>query len=86
MAWIGQILAPMLPKLLEFIFKGIGNLGSWLWKKYKKRSDVSKSKDRIDSELDRLKKALEVAFDGTPITDEEKEEINRAFSDLVRDY
>lgn len=86
MSFLGSLLAPMLPKLLDWIVAGFTKMGRYLWTKYESSSKISKEQREVDAQLERLKKALESGYDGKPLTKEQKREIDEAFAELVRGY
>ena len=66
----------------ELLSLGWGVLTSWFKKSKKKK----KSQKEIDSQRDKVKKAVDVAYDGTPVTKKEMEDIADAWRILGRDY
>ena len=86
MNFLASLLAPMLPKLLDWVVSSITSLGVYLWKKYESGSRLKKSKREVDAQLKRLQSALKAGFDGTPITKDQKREIDEAFTALLIGY
>ena len=86
MSFLASLLAPMLPKLLDWIVGSFTKLGRSLWVKYKSSSKVRKDKREVDAQLKRLQDALKAGYDGKPLSKSEKREIDEAFSRLVTGY
>ncbi len=83
---MSAILNMVLPALLDWMVSGLTKLGRMGWVKYQSASKVRKKKKQINLELKRLQLALKDGYNGEPLNKSQKEEIDRAFSDLVRGY
>jgi len=81
-----NLVAAVLPKLLDWITKNLGSVAAWFWSKYKQGAMVRKEKREVTKELKRVQEAMDKAFDGEPILPEEKRELINAFRELIRDY
>ncbi len=78
-----SFLAGIAAKLIE---KYLTKLITWAWKYGQSRAKVNKAKKRIDIERDRLKEAIDSAYDGSPLTEEQQLEIIDASRALHSDY
>jgi len=86
MNFLGSLLAPLVPKLLDWVLNGIASMASWVWKKYQASSKLSKEKSEIDKQLVRVKAAIDGAFNGEEISKDQKRELIDSLRELIRGY
>jgi hypothetical protein len=75
MNFLATFLAALVPKILD-----------WLMARNAKMNARKKNDRAINEQRDRLKKAIDAAYDGEPVTKEEKDEVIDAAKDLIRNY
>lgn len=80
------LIAAVLPKMLDWFGVRLAGLAGWLWSKYQSSSDRRAESKEVSKEVERVRIAIDQAFDGNPITKEEKSELVNSFRELVRDY
>jgi len=83
---IGQILAPMLPKLFDYIGGLIGGVGRSIGNKYTSYAKKKKTKTAVEIQRERHIEAIRSAYDGENISPEQKKELDDSFRELTRDY
>lgn len=77
MSWLVSLASSLLMKLIPWLVaKGI--------EFFENRNKSKKIKSDIDKRLERVKKAYEKAFNGEPITPEQREDLKRAIADFIR--
>ena len=80
--WVGQLLAPIIERLLGRIFDGLVYVGKKIHRTLKRWLNGSE----ISKQVKRVEEAKLKAFDGQPLTKEQEEELDEAVSDLIRDF
>ncbi len=75
--WVGSILIAILSRLTS-------SLLSYLISKIHSQQDILESKNQIDARLLAFKEAYKEAFDGKPITPDQKAKLNAAISSFIR--
>jgi len=86
MGLLAKLLAPLVPTLLNWLGGKLFSFGEWAYSKmynYKvNRGQINDIKDKRD----RYNAADAAAYDGLPVTPEQKEELRNAARDLIRAY
>ena len=77
MNWLAAFFAQVMMKLIPWLIsKGM--------EFYHKEQDVKAAGESIDERLKAVKDAYQKAFNGEPITPEQRTELHRAISDFIR--
>lgn len=76
-AWISNIFVALLTKLASWLFaKGL--------EKYHSELDKAETNKDIDERLKTFKEAYAEAFNGEPVTPEQRKKLNAAIADFIR--
>ncbi len=76
-AWIASIVVALMTKLTSWLFaKGLEVIHS--------KQDQATTDADIDARLASFKNAYKEAFNGQPVTSEQKQKLNQAIADFIR--
>lgn len=72
----------------NIIVQILTKLGSWLFAKvlefYHGKQEQKNTDEDIDNKLNQFKEAYKEAFDGQPITPEQRKKLNQSIADFIR--
>ena len=75
----------MLEKIISNVLLNLANKAlQWALDWFNSRRETKKENDNIDQKLEDLKKATSEAYDGTPKTPEQKENLKQAIINFIR--
>lgn len=75
----------MLEKLITSILTNLASkLFAWVLEYFKGKQKQSNTNEDIDQRLDQVKQAYKEAFNGEPVTPEQRKRLNQSLADFIR--